>query len=439
MRFNSRRDPIFLSGNVMADDKAVSRLTAHIPRDTLALVLAGGRGSRLGSLTSHRAKPAVPFGGRYRIIDFPLSNCVNSGIRRVGVITQYKAHSLIHHVGNSWSFLHREFGEFVEILPAQQQLGDAWYSGTADAVYQNLEIIRLHDPRLVLVLGGDHVYKMDYSLMLGFHLSRHANVTVGCIPVPLERARAFGVMAAEADGRITEFREKPAQPSAMPGHPDQALASMGIYVFSTDYLTERLQADAADATSSHDFGKNIVPDAVARAQAYAYPFLDHNTRERGYWRDVGDLDSYWEANMELIGVTPELNLYDRDWPIWSYPQLSPPAKFVFDEDQRRGVAVDSMIAEGCIISGANIHHSLLFNDVFVDEGSLVRNSVVLPGAHIGAHCRIEHAVVETGCRIPDGSVIGVDPIGDAQHFEVSERGTVLVTPEMLHQSLSYAR
>lgn len=416
-----------------------AQFASQIPRDTLALVLAGGRGSRLGGLTSHRSKPAVPFGGRYRIVDFPLSNCVNSGIRRVGVMTQYKAHSLIHHIGSGWGFLHREFGEFVEILPAQQQLGDAWYSGTADAVYQNLEIIRVHDPRFVLVLGGDHVYKMDYGLMLGFHVARQADVTVGCIPVPLERACAFGVMTAGPDGRITEFVEKPREPRAMPGSPGEALASMGIYVFDADYLVAKLTADAADPNSNHDFGKNVIPDSVANARTYAYPFMDHRTGQRAYWRDVGDLDSYWEANMELIGVTPELNLYDRDWPIWSYQQLSPPAKFVFDDDGRRGTAVDSMVAEGCIVSGACVRHSLLFNDVVVEEGSLVESSVVLPGVHIGRECRIRHAVIETGCRIPDGTTVGMEPEADARRFEVAPRGTVLVTPEMLHQSLSYAR
>ncbi|HSN18616.1 MAG TPA: glucose-1-phosphate adenylyltransferase [Gammaproteobacteria bacterium] len=423
----------------MSSSELASRQASQISRDTLALVLAGGRGSRLGALTSHRSKPAVPFGGRYRIIDFTLSNCVNSGIRRIGVMTQYKAHSLIHHIGSSWSFLHREFGEFVEILPAQQQLGTAWYAGTADAVYQNLEIIRAHDPRFVLVLGGDHVYKMDYGLMLGFHVNRGADVTVGCIPVPLGRASAFGIMATDGDGRVLEFEEKPPVPRPMADSPGEALASMGIYVFDTGYLLERLLADAADTSSSHDFGKNIIPDAVRHARTYAYPFVDHATQRPAYWRDVGDLDSYWAANMELIGVTPELNLYDRDWPIWSYQQLSPPAKFIFDEDERRGTALDSMVAEGCIISGAQVRHSLLFNDVTVEQGSSVDSSVLLPGAHIGKGCRLRNTVVETGCYIPDGTSIGMDRAEDARRFEVASRGTILVTPEMLEQSLSYAR
>lgn len=423
----------------MSGSEWASRPASQISRDTLALVLAGGRGSRLGALTSHRSKPAVPFGGRYRIIDFALSNSVNSGIRRIGVMTQYKAHSLIHHIGSSWSFLHREFGEFVEILPAQQQLGVAWYAGTADAVYQNLEVIRAHDPRFVLVLGGDHVYKMDYGLMLGFHVNRGAQVTVGCIPVPLDRASAFGVMTADGDGRILEFEEKPPAPRPMADRPGEALASMGIYVFDTDYLLEKLLADAADPSSSHDFGKNIIPDAVRHARTYAYPFVDHGTQRPAYWRDVGDLDSYWAANMELIGVTPELNLYDRDWPIWSYQQLSPPAKFIFDDDARRGTALDSMVAEGCIISGAQIRHSLLFNDVTVDQGSSVDASVLLPGAHIGKGCRLRNAVIETGCYIPDGTSIGIDRSEDLRRFEVAPRGTILVTPEMLEQSLSYAR
>ena len=423
----------------MSADAGTAQFSSQISRDTLALVLAGGRGSRLGGLTSHRSKPAVPFGGRYRIVDFPLSNCINSGIRRVGVMTQYKAHSLIHHIRQGWGFLRGELGEFVEILPAQQQVSDAWYSGTADAVYQNLEIIRVHDPRFVLVLGGDHIYKMDYGMMLGYHVNRRADVTVGCIPVPLERAGAFGIMAADENGRVTEFAEKPAEPKAMQSNPDEALASMGIYVFNTDYLVDKLLADAADAASNHDFGKNIIPDAVRNARVFAYPFIDHRNGRRAYWRDVGDLDSYWEANMELIGVTPELNLYDRDWPIWSYQQFSPPAKFVFDDPNRRGMALDSMVAEGCIVSGGCVRHSLLFNDVYVDEGALVENSVVLPGARIGAGCRLRHAVIETGCRIPDGMEIGYDREQDAARFEVAVRGTVLVTPEMLHQSLAYAR
>jgi len=415
------------------------QFSGQIPRDTLALVLAGGRGTRLGGLTSHRAKPAVPFGGRYRIIDFPLSNCINSGIRRVGVLTQYKAHSLIHHIRQGWGFLHGELGEFVEILPAQQQMGEGWYSGTANAVYQNLEIIRVHDPRFVLVLGGDHVYKMEYGMMLGFHLNREADVTVGCIPVTLDRARAYGVMATDETGRVIEFAEKPASPKHMPGDTEHALASMGIYIFNTEFLVERLIADAANPDSQHDFGKNIIPDAVLDARTYAYPFTDARTQQPAYWRDVGDLDSYWEANMELIGVTPELNLYDRNWPIWSYQQFSPPAKFVFDENQRRGLAIESMVAEGCIIAGGCVHHSLLCNDVYVDEGADIDRTVVLPGARIGAHCHIQNAVIETGCHIPPGTQIGFDRARDVERFEVAPGGTVLVTPEMLQQSLGYAR
>jgi glucose-1-phosphate adenylyltransferase len=413
--------------------------TGQTSRDTLALVLAGGRGTRLGGLTSHRAKPAVPFGGRYRIIDFPLSNCINSGIRRVGVLTQYKAHSLIHHIRQGWGFLHGELGEFVEILPAQQQMGEGWYTGTANAVYQNLEIIRVHDPRFVLVLGGDHVYKMEYGMMLGFHLNRNADVTVGCIPVSLERAREYGVMATDETGRVIEFAEKPLQPKHMPSSEEHALASMGIYIFNTEFLVDRLMADAADPNSQHDFGKNIIPDAVRDARTYAYPFTDPRTKLPAYWRDVGDLDSYWEANMELIGVTPELNLYDRNWPIWSYQQFSPPAKFVFDDNQRRGLAVESMVAEGCIIAGGRVHHSLLCNDVYVDEGADVSSSVLLPGARVGAHCRIQNAVIETGCHIPPGTEVGFNHEADTARFEVAPRGTVLVTPEMLQQSLGYAR
>ena len=411
-------------------ERFVSRLT----RRTLALVLAGGRGTRLGGLTADRVKPAVPFGGKFRIVDFALSNCINSGIRQIGVLTQYMAHELIQHVQHGWSTFRGEFGEFVELLPAQQRRGESWYAGTADAVHQNADIIAEHDPEYVLVLGGDHVYKMDYGTMLGSHVEHGADVTVGCMPVAREQARAFGVLQVDADGRVEAFVEKPTDPPAMPGAPDLALASMGIYVFRTDWLLECLHADAADPDSEHDFGRNILPRAVREGcRVYGFPFRDPVEDRPGYWRDVGDLDSYWAANLELIGVTPELNLYDQAWPIWTYQEQWPPAKFVFDDEDRRGVAVDSMLSGGCIVSGATVRHSLLFSDVWVGEYSQVVDSLALPHVRIGRDCRIRRAIIDAGCRIEDGTVIGEDPAEDARRFEVSAGEVVLVTRSALGQ------
>jgi glucose-1-phosphate adenylyltransferase len=416
------------------------RFISIVTKDTLALILAGGRGSRLGELTSHRAKPAVPFGGKFRIIDFPLSNCINSGIRRVGVVTQYMAHSLIRHLQQGWGFLRGEFGEFIEILPAQQRHGEAWYKGTADAVYQNIEIIRTHRPRYVLVLGGDHVYKMDYGTMLGFHVSREADVTVACLEVPRMEAQAFGVMDVTAEGQVKSFVEKPLDPPAIPGDPDHALASMGIYVFNTDYLLRMLAEDGANPDSAHDFGKDILPHGVREGhRVFAFPFRDNAQSKQAYWRDVGTIDSYWAANMELIGVTPELDLYDDTWPIWTYQEQAPPAKFVFDDEDRRGIAIDSMLSGGCIVSGAVVRHSLLFSNVLVAERTLIKDTVVLPRAVIGPDCLVQRAVIETGCHLPPGTVIGEDPAEDARRFHVTDGGVVLVTPEMLHQELPYVR
>ena len=416
------------------------RFISLATKDTLALILAGGRGSRLGELTSHRAKPAVPFGGKFRIIDFPLSNCINSGIRRVGVVTQYMAHSLIRHLQQGWGFLRGEFGEFIEILPAQQRHGEAWYKGTADAVYQNIEIIRTHRPRYVLILGGDHVYKMDYGTMLGFHVSHEADVTVACLEVPRMEAQGFGVMGVTAEGRVENFIEKPLDPPAIPGRPEHALASMGIYVFNTDYLLRVLAQDGPDPTSDHDFGKNILPGGVARGdRIFAFPFRNNAQSRQAYWRDVGTIDSYWAANMELIGVTPELDLYDETWPIWTYQEQAPPAKFVFDDEDRRGIAIDSMLSGGCIVSGAVVRHSLLFSNVLVAERTLIQDTVVLPRAVIGPDCLVRKAVIETGCHLPPGTVIGEDPAEDARRFHVTDGGVVLVTPEMLQQELPYVR
>ncbi len=416
-----------------------TRFVSRLTRGTLALILAGGRGSRLRGLTNWRVKPAVPFGGKFRIIDFPLSNCINSGIRQVGVLTQYKSHSLIRHVQQGWSHFRGEFGEFVELLPAQQRLSDEWYSGTADAVYQNLDIIRSYAPEYVVILAGDHIYKMDYGAMMAFHVAHEADLTVGCIEVPVAQASAFGVMGVNRDWRITEFVEKPAAPTPTPENPDTALASMGIYVFNTAFLFEQLIRDADLRTSSHDFGKDIIPHVIDRYRVYAYPFRDVETGKQEYWRDVGTVDAYWQANLELVEVTPELNLYDDEWPIWTYQEQLPPAKFVFNDDDRRGMAVDSMVSGGCLISGSRIERSLLFSHVKLNSYSLVRESVLLPDVHLGRHCRISRAVIDKGCRIPEGTVIGEDPEEDARRFDVTPSGVTLVTPEMLAQDLHRAR
>ncbi len=413
----------------------ITRLT----RDTLALILAGGRGSRLKHLTLWRAKPSVPFGGKFRIIDFPLSNCMNSGIRRVGVLTQYKAHSLIKHIQRGWGFLRGELGEFVELLPAQQRIETSWYTGTADAVYQNLDIIRNHDPSHVLILAGDHVYKMDYGTMLIHHENSGADVTVACVEVPIERAREFGVVTVDENGGITDFKEKPETPGSLPGRPDTALASMGIYVFNTKFLYEQLIRDADSSQSAHDFGKDIIPSIIGSYRVMAYPFLDPASGKQPYWRDVGTMDAFWEANIELVDVTPELNLYDEEWPIWTYQEQLPPAKFVFNDDDRRGMAVDSMVSGGCVISGSKVRHSLLFSNVKVRSYCEITDTVVLPDVLINRHCRLKKAVIDKGCHIPEGTVIGENFEEDAKRFYVTPRGVVLVTPEMVGQELHHAR
>lgn len=415
------------------------RFVSLITRDTLALVLAGGRGMRLGSLTTHRVKPAVPFGGKFRIIDFPLSNCINSGIRRIGVLTQYKAHSLINHLQQGWGFLRGEFGEFIELLPAQQRMGESWYAGTADAVYQNMDIIRSHQPQFVLVLGGDHVYKMDYGSMLGMHVETGARLTVGCMEVPVDQASAFGVMEVGEDWNVRRFQEKPVHPATIPDHPGYALASMGIYVFDPDYLVQMLEDDARHPGSSHDFGKDILPHAVSEGSVFAFPFRDLMRERQAYWRDVGNIDSFWAANLELIGDDPEFDLYDRAWPIWTYLDQQPPAKFAYDPEGRPGQALDSLVSGGCIVTGATVRGSVLFSDVIVEPGAKVEAAVVLPKAVVGRDCRIRRAVIETGCVIPAGTVIGEDPEADADRFEVSAGGVALVTPEMLGQVLPYVR
>ena len=425
--------------HIAASSQSESRFVSRLTRQTLALILAGGRGTRLKDLTRWRVKPAVPFGGKFRIVDFPLSNCVNSGIRAIGVLTQYKSHSLIRHIQQGWNYLRGEFGEFIEILPAQQRIQESWYTGTADAVYQNLDIIRSHKPQYVLVLAGDHVYKMDYGPMLAHHVETQADMTVGCIEVPLEVASAFGVMSVDDRMRVVQFQEKPREPMSMPGKPGMALASMGIYVFNTKFLFEQLIKDADNVGSSHDFGHDIIPAVLKQYRVSAFPFRDINPQRKAYWRDVGTVDAFWEANMELVAVTPELNLYDEDWPIWTYQEQLPPAKFIFDDDDRRGMAVDSMVSGGCVISGSLIRHSLLFSRVRVESRSTLKDCVVLPSVEIGRGCRITKAVIDKGCLIPDGTVIGEDHEADRKRFHVSEGGVVLVTPDMLGQELHHVR
>lgn len=407
----------------------------RLARSTIAIILAGGRGTRLGRLTDWRAKPAVPFGGKFRFIDFPLSNCVNSGIRRIGVCTQYKAQSLIRHVQRGWSFLDGRVGEFVELLPAQQNVSSDWYKGTADAIWQNVYLLRKHAPNLVLVLAGDHIYKMDYNRMLYDHVAKSADMTIACMEVPLSEARGFGVMAVDDALRVVEFQEKPENPAPMPGRRDTALVSMGIYVFNAAFLYEQLERDSADPRSSHDFGKDIIPHVLARGyRLIAHRFSDscvNVTEGRPYWRDVGTLDAYWEANMELVKVVPDLNMYDMNWPIWTYQEQLPPAKFVFDDDDRRGMAVDSLVSGGCVISGATLRRSLLFSSVHVHSYALVEDSVVLPNVDIGRNVVLKRAVVEKNCRLPPGLQIGVDPEQDRKRFDVSSKGVTLVVPEML--------
>ncbi len=406
--------------------------TTRRARDTLALILAGGRGSRLHELTQWRAKPAVFFGGKFRIIDFALSNCVNSGIRHISVLTQYKAHSLIRHLVRGWSSFQSELGEFVEVMPASQRTTDEWYAGTADSIFQNLDIIKSLRPKRVLVLSGDHVYKMDYGALLAHHVETQADMSVACIEVSPEDAKSFGVMSVDAEHRVLGFEEKPDDPRPMEGR-DKVLASMGNYVFNTDFLFEQLALDAADPGSSHDFGKDIIPRIIGTSRVYAYPFRDPFTGAQPYWRDVGTLDAFWEANMELVGITPELNLYDEEWPILTHQRQLPSAKFIFQGQEREGKALDSIVSGGCIISGALVNRSLLFSQVTLHSHALVEDSVVLPEVDVGRHCRIKRAIIDRGCRLPEGTVIGEDPEADAARFRVTPKGIVLVTPEMLGQ------
>ena len=402
----------------------------------MAYVLAGGRGSRLYELTDRRAKPAVFFGGKARIIDFALSNALNSGIRRIGVATQYKAHSLIRHLQRGWNFLRPERNESFDILPASQRVSETqWYDGTADAVFQNIDIIESYDPEYMVVLAGDHIYKMDYELMLRQHVEQGADVTVGCLEVPRMEAVGFGVMAVDKKDRIIDFVEKPADPPPMPGRPDLALASMGIYVFNTDFLAEVLRQDAADPNSGHDFGKDIIPRLVKEAKAVAHPFSRSAIRPAPdavpYWRDVGTIDSYFAANIDLTEVVPDLDLYDQSWPIWTYSEMLAPAKFVHDYPGRRGSATSSLIAGGCVVSGSTVWRSLLFSRVRINSYASVELGVVLPDVEIGRNARLRNVIVDRGVTIPEGLVVGEDPQLDARRFRRSEAGVCLITKTMI--------
>ncbi|CAK0740810.1 glucose-1-phosphate adenylyltransferase [uncultured Gammaproteobacteria bacterium] len=408
------------------------------PRRAIALVLAGGRGSRLQHLTARRAKPAVHFGGKYRIIDFALSNCINSGFRRISVLTQYKSHSLLRHLQRGWGWLRGEMNEFCDLLPAQQRIDEnQWYQGTADAVYQNLDILRDQHPEYVLILAGDHIYKMDYATMLLDHITRKADLTVPCVEVPREEASGFGVMKVDDADRIVDFLEKPADPPCIPGRPDKALVSMGIYVFNAKFLFDQLERDAANPDSSRDFGKDIIPSLVSQARVMAHRFHESCVLTKPdaepYWRDVGTLDAYWEANIDLTQVTPELDLYDSSWPIFTYQSQLAPAKFVFDDNQRRGMAVDSLVSGGCVISGASVRKSLLFSQVRVNSFCRLEEAVVLPECNIGRGSRLTRVVVDSGVTIPDGLVVGEDPDADARRFYRSDKGVVLITSSMIEQ------
>ncbi len=418
-------------------ERRTSHLQVHqLVRRTVALVLAGGRGSRLKQLTDQRAKPAVYFGGKFRIIDFALSNCLNSGIRRMAVVTQYKSHSLMRHMQRGWSFLRAELNEMVDLLPAQQRTGEEhWYRGTADAIFQNLDIIRSSRPEYIVILAGDHIYKMDYSLMIKDHVENGAGCTVGCIEVPRAEASAFGVMALGAERKITAFLEKPADPPPMPGQTEVSLASMGIYVFDAEYLYQLLEEDLANPQSSHDFGKDVIPRCVSEGRALAHPFgmscVSRVKTKQPYWRDVGTIDAFWAANLDLASTSPELDIYDTDWPIWTYQRQLPPAKFVPDKSGATGVAVNTLISGGCIVSGSHVAQSVLFSEVRVHSFCHVEQAVLLPNVTVNRHCRLRRVVVDRNCVLPEGLVVGEDAALDAQRFERTESGVVLITKDML--------
>ncbi len=408
----------------------------RLAQQSMAFVLAGGRGSRLMELTDRRAKPAVYFGGKSRIIDFALSNSMNSGIRRICVATQYKAHSLIRHLQRGWSFFRPERNESLDILPASQRLDEEnWYKGTADAVTQNIDIIESYAPKYIVILAGDHIYKQDYSLMIKQHVDSGADVTVGCIEVPLEEAKGFGVMAVDETDKITDFVEKPANPPSMPGRPDMALASMGIYVFETEFLFKILKEDAGDGGSSHDFGKDVIPNLVAKGTAVAHPFsrscVMTGLETEPYWRDVGTVDAFWRANIDLTDFTPALDIYDTEWPIWTYQELTPPAKFIHNEEGRRGLAVSSMVSGGCIISGSQLERCLMFTGVRTHSFSQLEGVVALPYVEIGRSARLTNVVIDRGVKIPDGMVVGEDPELDGERFRRTDTGVCLITQAMM--------
>ncbi|WP_420858299.1 glucose-1-phosphate adenylyltransferase [Marivivens marinus] len=409
--------------------------TRRLSQRSMAFVLAGGRGSRLHELTDRRVKPAVYFGGKTRIIDFALSNAMNSGIRKIALATQYKAHSLIRHVQRGWSFFRAERNEFLDILPASQRVDEGmWYRGTADAVAQNIDIVDSYNIDYIVILAGDHIYKMDYELMLQQHVESKADVTIGCLTVPRMEATAFGVMATDATGQITSFLEKPKDPPATPEDPDQALASMGIYVFNWKFLRELLLKDAEDPNSSHDFGNDLIPEIVKNGKAVAHRFTESCVRHpeaSAYWKDVGTVDAFWEANIDLTNFTPELNLWDPEWPIWTYAESVPPAKFIHDEKDRRGVAISSMVSGGCIISGTEVRNSLLFTEVHTNSYAVLDHAVVLPYVTVNRHARLRKCVIDRGVIIPEGLVVGEDPEEDAKWFRVTPKGTTLITQDML--------
>ena len=410
-------------------------------RDVLTMILAGGKGTRLEPLTRDRAKPAVPFGGLYRIIDFTLSNCINSDLRRILVLTQYKARSLDRHIAAGWSFLSRELDEYIEVLPPQQRIDEHWYKGTADAIYQNIYTIEKADPKYVLILAGDHIYKMDYGDMIRSHIDSGADLTVGCITVPRPEASRFGVMHVDKDDRVTDFVEKPKDRRHCPATPTTVLASMGIYVFTARLMYELLCQDAAKPDSDHDFGKNIIPGMIQDHRVFAYRFRDQNRKAVPYWRDVGTLDAYYQANMDLIEVDPVLNLYDHEWPIRTYQPQLPPPKFVFNdgprEHARRGEAHDSMVCQGCIISGGHVRRSILSPNVRVNSYALVEDSILFEGVDVGRHCRIRRAIIDKDVKIPQNTTIGYDLDHDRRRgFPVTEQGVVVIAkaelPETFH-------
>lgn len=409
------------------------RFISNLTKESYALILAGGKGSRLHEMTEWRAKPAAYFGGKFRIIDFPLSNCINSGIRRVGIATQYKSHSLIRHVNRAWGHFKKELGESVEILPASQQSGESWYTGTADAVFQNMDIIRHELPKYVIVLSGDHVYRMDYGLLLAEHVEKGADMTVCCIEVPsAEAAGAFGVIEVDDSMRVKHFVEKPSEPAQVPGKPGVSLASMGNYVFNTEFLFEQLQKDSETEGSGRDFGHDIIPSIIEKYQVFAYSFRDPNPDLKPYWRDVGTLDSFWEANMELVEPVPQLDLYDQNWPIWTYQEQAAPAKFVTENYDQHGMAINSTVSGGCIISGSKVNHSLLFSNVHVYSGCDIEGAVIMPGVIINAGCKLRNVIIERSVEIPVGMRIGIDHEEDrARGFRISSKGIVLVTREMI--------